>query len=667
MSNSEPCLYRFGPFSVDPDKFVLTRNGSAIALPPKTFETLLVLIHRRQVVIEKTELINLLWPDTFVQEINLTVHISRLRKALGEGPGDHRYIITVPGHGYRFVASVDEIYARDTRSVNPSPAAGDGKVPIEPIGVPDAESPAARSIGPPSAYAKEPAPTSAMTGWLRVVAMSRPKLIAAVAVVAVLASAYLFVHRRKHSGAQDVCRVIAVLPFRSEGGPVDEALAAGMADALTTRLSGLRDLTVKQTSVLASARPREVATDPLAAGRDLGVEAVLDGTLRQSVTGLHLTTRLLRVRDGEPIWTGRFDATPATVMDVQDSICRQLAAVLGLPPRGNDERNRTNNGTRNPAAYESYLRGLYFWNKRTNESLKKAIEYFTSAIGEDAGYAAAYATLADCYYLRAHYNYMSFDEAFPLQKAAATRALELDQNLAQAHMEMAQVISTYEHEPGNAARELQRAVELDPNYPTAHQRYAWMLVRQGKLDQALPEMERAVDLDPLSVINNSALAALLYFSGQYDAAIECCRKALEFDPGSTAALHIIGLVHMQQGRFEQALPELEQAERDDAGSVETLGTLGNAYAMAGRKATARKYIEKLQQMSRSWANPLYGIAIIYAGMGDRDRSLAWLERAARSDGLPEYFPRFDPRLAFLRADPRFENIIRMMDQQGPNV
>jgi tetratricopeptide (TPR) repeat protein len=297
-----------------------------------------------------------------------------------------------------------------------------------------------------------------------------------------------------------------------------------------------------------------------------------------------------------------------------------------------------------------------------DEGLRKAIECFKIAIGEDPGYAAAYATLADCYHMRAINHFMTFPEAYPLEKAAATRALELDETLPQAHMAMSGVISNYEYDVEGARRELLRAIELDPNYATAHQRYAWMLLHQGKLDQALPEMKRAVDLDPLSIVNNLALVQFLYFDGQYDISIQRCRKVLELDPGSSMALDFLGLADLQKGLFEKALQELEQADRDDPESIETLGTLGNAYGMAGRKAAARRCIEKLERMSRHEDDALYGVAMAYAGTGDRDTSLAWFERAVQSEGSPLYFPRFDPRLSSIRADPRFANIIRVMDR-----
>ncbi|MGH9764960.1 MAG: hypothetical protein ACREAC_29335, partial [Blastocatellia bacterium] len=304
--------------------------------------------------------------------------------------------------------------------------------------------------------------------------VSHAKLLSvAAAALVVLVSVYAFVHRGNRSTSPSMYRQVAVLPFQFLGAPEEEYLAAGMAATLSTRLSRLRGLTVKQTGFLAdhsgAGRPGQVK-DPLTVGRDLNVDAVLDGTLRQSADGLRLTTRLLRVKDGTCLWFGSFEVKPLTVMEVQDLICSHLSISLGLAVEDTNRGSLTNNGTRNAAAYEDYLRGLHFWDTRSNDGLKKAIEYFTTAIGQDADFAPAYAALADCYHMRAYYNFMTFREAYPLEKAAATRALELDETLAQAHTAMAEVLMSYEHDPEAGAKELRRALELDPSYATAHQR-----------------------------------------------------------------------------------------------------------------------------------------------------------------------------------------------------
>jgi DNA-binding winged helix-turn-helix (wHTH) protein/tetratricopeptide (TPR) repeat protein len=625
-----------------------------VALPPKTFDALLILIRHRQAILKKEDLIELLWPDTFVEEINLNVHISRLRKALGEDP-DHKYILTIPRRGYRFVAAVEEVYQQNEALPSPTSRETSGK----PAGGTRPELRLAISDGPSSGAGGE-----ARRRWRALLSRGRAgssrrkwaTILVTFIAALVLASTYLRVGRSRGDRAQEECRKIAVLPFRFMGAAEDEYLAFGIADGLATKLGTLHALTIKRVSFLASRAGQP--SDPLALGRELGVDGVLDGSLEQSPSGLRVTVRLLRVRDEKSLWVGSFDLKPLNVVDVQDSICRQLAGLLDLVRDGAAGQRVARNDTRNSAAYEAYLRGLYFWNKRTNEGLKKAIEYFMTAIAEDAGYAPAYAALADCYHLRAHYNFMTFAQAYPLEKANATRALELDETLAQAHMVMGAVLAAYEGDSEGGSRELRRAIELDPNYPTAHQRYGWMLVDEGNLEEALLEMRRAVDLDPLSVINNTALALLLYFDGQYDASLELCRKALEFDPTSFTTVQVLGMVHLEQGLLDTALPELEQVERDDPESVESLGTLGNAYARAGKMAMAGKCLAKLERMSRGWDNPLFGIALIYAGMDDQERTFAWLNRAAQSDGLPEYYARFDRRLAALRSDPRFEGIIR---------
>ena len=686
MNESGPCLYRFDQFCVDPAKLVLTRSGSAVPLPAKTFETLLVLIQHRDSVMDKDELIKLLWPDTFVQEINLTVHISRLRKALGENPVDHKYIVTVPRRGYRFVADIAEVHQTpemplvhsSERDHNAAPdrlnSIGRSKAHAVLPSETGTEGSAIRdedSIERPVAIertpGRDPHPAGDAMLFTGVTAILHHKLPRAVLFTAIGAVGLLacFIVGPRHMAQPDFHKGIAVLPFSFKGEPDNEYLAAGMIDGLASRLDMLPGLVVKRGG---SAAKAGAAPDALTAGRQLDVAAVVEGALEQSEEGFHLSARLTRAVDGKLLWAGDFNVKPAAVISAQDLICERLADVMGWPDDPDRRLALTEHGTKNPMAYEAYLRGLYFWNKRSEEGLRKAIEYLTTAIAEDGHYARAYAKLADCYHLRAYYNFMTFAEAYPLQKAAATKAVELDETLAEGHMVLSEVLGTYEHNPDGARKELQRALELDPNNATVHQRYAWALAYRGRLDQGMVEMSTAVELDPLSVINNAALATFLYFNGDFEGARNRCQKALELDPACYQATLTLGMVHMQQGLFEDGVKELESAERnDDPECVDVLGTLGNAYAMAGKMTSARECIAKLVHMSRTSANALYGIALVYAGTQDKEAALSWLDRAARSDGGPEYLPRYDPRLAQLRSDPRFPEILRTIERPKPGI
>lgn len=656
MSYSGSSVYKFGPFSVDPATLTLTKSGSVVPVPAKTLETLLILIRRRPDVLDKDDLIKQLWPDTFVQEINLTVHISRLRKVLGEGPGDHRYIVTVPKHGYGFVAPVDEIDQE-----NGSGPKLDG---LEGSKGPANEGQSEAAVSESAAHTTaEQTPSNPKPPASRSPRKYRLRWVLAVAIVGVaLALGFIYFSRRRMRAAkvQVSYRKIAVLPFQFEGLPDDGYLASGISSAVIARLSIFSNLVVQPTS-LGSSVPGQ-GFDCVAEGRKLGVDAVVDGTIEQSGNGLRLTTHLIRVQDGKILWVGAFDVTAANSVNVRDLICDDLSKVLGGPSSGHDNDPVRADGRR-ATAYVAYSRGLYFWNTRTNEGLRKAVDYFNAAIAINPNYARAYAALADCYYLRAHYNYISFGEAYPAEEEATRQALRLDDKLAQAHMEMAMVLNQYKGDRKGAELEFKRALELDPNCGTAHQRYGWLLVEENRIDEALAEMRKSMELDPQSVINNTALATLLYYKGEYDEALDFCHKALEMDPNSVHALQALGFVHMQQRLFDQGLAELEQAERDDRETVDGLGTLGNAFAVAGQMAVAGKYIEKLKRMSRTSDNALYGIALIYAGTPDKAAAIGWLERAAESNGLPEYAPRCDPRLAALRADPRFEEIIRPFERQ----
>ncbi|HXG68596.1 MAG TPA: winged helix-turn-helix domain-containing protein [Blastocatellia bacterium] len=648
-------FYEFGPFRLDTVKRLLLRDGEPVQLAPKAFDTLLALVENAGQVVEKDDLLKQIWPDSFVEEVNLTVYISTLRKVLGESPDQHRFIVTVPRRGYSFVASVTALPALDDSPVN-------GHAPEA---LPAAQAHINGSVDEKTVAERETAysPPAATTAQARPAGFSRFGRITLAAallfgLVAVL-SWFLFTGKSKPQPVSLAGKAIAVLPFKQMNAREGDFLELGMADALITRLSRLEQITVLPTSAIFGYAGQ--AYDPVAAGRKLRVDAVMQGTVQRTDARVRVTLQLISVADGKPIWADRFDEQGGNLFAVQDSISEQVAQALTLELSGDEKKQPVRRYTENTEAYHAYLRGVYFWNKRTKESLKKSIDYFQQAISHDPNYALAYAGVADASALIALYHLEgpARNETYERARAAALRAIEIDETVAEAHTALALVKESHEGDLPGAEREQQRALELKPNDATARQRYAWFLLMSGQLERAAREMQQAAELDPLSVVNNTAWATFLHYMGETDRAIEQCRKTLEMDPDFPSARYVLGLFYEHKGLYEEALTEIKQAMSDAPDSIDSLEALGHIYAVSGRQAEAQRYIQELEKLIPRNSRALYSLAMVYAGMGDKDRAFDWLEKAAQARADANYHFRYDPRVAALREGPRYENFVRL--------
>jgi serine/threonine-protein kinase len=453
---------------------------------------------------------------------------------------------------------------------------------------------------------------------------------------------------------------IAVLPFRPLGADSnDELLGLGMADATIIKLSNFHQLSVLPTSAVFKYTGHE--NDALAAGHELGVDAVLNGTVQHLGERVRVTVQLIRLRDGKLLWSDIFDEHYTNIFAIQDSISEQVANALALQITGDKEKQITKRYTNNADAYQAYLMGIYFWNKRSKEGLGKAIEYFQRAIASDPNYALAYTGLADSYLLSAYYNYNLMDSKEALEKgsAAAARGVQLDDTLAEAHTAVAMSQSIYEHNYEAAMKSLRRAIELNPNYALAHQRYAWQLVAGTKLDEAVREMSRAQELDPLSPTNNSALGTMLFYSRQYDESLRYCRRAVELDPES-AMLHLnLGMAYEQKGMYNEALDEYQKTKKlSGVSDVDRLAAIAHLFAVSGQKAEARKMLAELHENSKPEYLASYNFALIHAALGETDQAIEWLKKAKAAHTLRLSDLRYDPQLDPIRSDPRFKDILQ---------
>ncbi|MFN2513362.1 MAG: winged helix-turn-helix domain-containing tetratricopeptide repeat protein, partial [Pyrinomonadaceae bacterium] len=454
-------FYEFGSFRIDSTKRLMLRDGEVVPLKPKAFETLLLLVQNRGRVMEKDELMKALWPNSFVEEANLTQHISLLRKALGESPTEHRYIVTAPGRGYRFVADVREL---GDNGGEPQREASAVPLPSKDQEVTSVAGSAERDFQHKSFKVSGERDT---TWW-----PSRT-LLAVSLLLLTVAFSYLWI-AGKVKETRTTIRSIAVLPFKTLGVEAgEEYLGLGISDALINRLGNIRQVVVRPTNAV-----RKYSTpgqDPLVAARELKVDAVLDGNIQRTGDRVRVTVQLVSLQSGVPLWTGTFDERFTDILDVQDRVSEQVAKALTLTITGEEQKLLVKRHTGNTEAYQSYLKGRYFWNKRTEDGYKRAIEYFEEAIEKDQGYAQAYAGLADSYALLGSMGnaVLPRREAMPRARVAAEKALLIDETLAEAHASLAFVRMHYEWDWPGAEREFKRAIELNPSYATAHHWYAY--------------------------------------------------------------------------------------------------------------------------------------------------------------------------------------------------
>ena len=639
--------YEFGPFRLDVSRRLLFREGRPVTLTARLFETLLVLIEGKGRLVEKDELMNRLWPDTVVEEANLTVSVSSLRKALGESTKEHRFIVTVPGRGYQFVAEVTEVREEY------SGASQEQRVAAEPFVEPQRDrNNTNRSIN--LARLRPPVGASVFVRSHSVLSVS---LLAAVTLA--LVSYFWISSRRTKDDSKASFKSIAVLPFKVlDGGDSDEYLGIGMTDALITRLSGLKRVSVRPTSAVLKYNHSTV--DPAALGRELEVDAVLEGNIRRAADTVRVTVQLVSVQSGAQLWASKFDEKASDVFTVEDRVSARVSEALTLNLSGSEKERLAKRYTENTEAYQAYLKGRYFWARGTTETLYKAIEYFQQAIRIDSGYALAYTGLADTYSAlgNARVGVQPPNEVMPHAKAAALRALELDDALAEAHVSLATVLMRYDLDWSNAEKEYRRALELNPTDARMHQWYASLLSARGRHDEALAEIERARQLDPVSVVINSVSGMLLFNAHRYDEAITSLLKTLEMDPAYGLTRGYLGAVYEQKGMLPQAIEAFKiNAETNREMNLQPLG---HAYAVAGKRAEALAILDELKKLSKQRYIPAYYMAVVYTGLNDKTQAIEWLEKGYQERSGALNFINVDPRFDVLRGDPRFKDLLRHM-------
>ena len=639
MDPQEPHIYAFGDFRLDVPKRLLLRGGELVSLTPKVFDTLVYLIEHRGSVLSKDDLMSAVWPDTVVEENNLGQNISKLRSVLGESPGDHRWIVTLPGRGYRFVADV-RLLASGKEST-PEDAGLPGPVPER----------------NPSASAASSLPKQATRGFS--VRLGRFVLAGLLAGL-LTAGAVYFLRSQKRASAHPTVESIAVLPFK----PLvpesrDEALELGMADTLITKLSNGTKIIVRPISSVR--RYSGVEQDPLAAGRELVVDAVLDGTIQRWGDRIRVTARLVRVSDNRTLWAGQFDRGFGDIFDVQDSISERAAAELVPILTGEEKEQLARRYTADTEAYELYLKGRFFWYKRTSQATAKAAEYFQRALERDPRYALAYAGIADCYRTLPIMSDAPSRESFPKAKQAALKALEIDNNLAEAHSALGYVEYFFEWDWAAAEKEFQRAIEIRPNYPLAHLGYAHLLSTLGRHEDALAEIDRAIKLDPLSPFVGTIKGQILFHARRYSEAIEEVNKALEIEPNFWIGQIVLCRSYERLAHYEQALKACRKAAEFSGEVTEVTSLAGYTFAVSGQRQQAEQALQALRVTSETRYVPPYNFALLYQGLGNSDEALKWLEKAYEQRDVHMVFLSVDSKWDALRNNPHFIGLTKRLN------
>lgn len=614
-----PAPLRFGVFELDPDAGELRRNGLKLRLPDQPLQVLVALLERPGALVTRDDLRTRLWPQgTYVEfDSGLNAAIARLRQALGDSAENPRFIQTIPRQGYRFIAPV----ASAEGAAAPVTTATD--LPLRP---------------------RRP--------WLAV---------AAAMLVIAVAGVYVLFARGKTGTAPAVpITSIAVLPMKNmSGDPEQEYFADGMTEALITDLSKIRALKViSRTSVM----QYKGATKSLPQiARELGVDGVVEGSVQRSGGRVVITVQLVRAATDAHLWAERYERDLVDVLRLQSEVARAVAREIRVAVQPDETRRLARTRPVDPEAYEAYLKGRHWWNKRTDAGYEEARQFFQQAIAKDPSYALAYSGLADGYSTPAVKGLIPPQEAYSNARQAATRALELDDTLAEAHASLAYIKTFYDWDWSGAEREFKRAIELSPGYASAHQWYAILLAFLGRWDEALAEARESRQLDPLSLIINRDLGAILYLARDHDAAIEQLRKTLEIDPTFAQAYVTLGMAYLAKGRATEAVAAGEKAMALSGGDTYSLAAVGRIYGSAGKRAEALKTLEALAERSKTRYVSPFDVAQIHVGLGDHEKSLTWLERAYREKSAALGYVNVSPFFDSLRPDPRFQDLLRRLE------
>ena len=602
MSERKEDLYAFGPFRFDRAAGLLWRGGDVVPLTPKASELLGLLVFDAGKVLSKDDLVRRLWPDTFVEEANLSHHVYRIREALGEHPDGGQYIETLARRGYRFVAPV-------TRQ-------------------------------PVVLVARRRA-----SAWG--FALATAVMVAAIAIA--------YVWRPVAEAPASAGRSIAVLPFAPlEGTPADQALSVGMAAAVITRLTKVDAIVVRPVSAIV--KYSEPGRNVLDVAREQQVDAVLDAHLQRVNDRVRVTVQLVRTSDGRPIWATTFDERMQDVFGIQDAIAEKVVSALQVPLSREGWGRLSMHDTDNLMAYQAFLNGAVHLTSFAPGGFEKSVIYLKEAVRLEPNYARAHAGLAFAYAEVAATSPHPAEQV-RLAREHAEIARRLDETLPELHLALITIRQYHDWDWPGVEAECQRLIALAPGLAQSYQIHGWALTLLGKFDEGLAELRRAQSIDPNSSMILAAIGANLTWSKRLAEAREETRRLMKTDPAGAFADVGLAQIELMEGRPAEAVRLLERAM---APPLIKAGPLGHAYAAAGRRSDAEAVIAGLKAMITADSSPAFQLAQIYAGLGNRTQALDWLERAYREHSLWMAWLKVDPMLVPLRAEPRFKTLLEKM-------
>jgi TolB-like protein/DNA-binding winged helix-turn-helix (wHTH) protein/Tfp pilus assembly protein PilF len=611
-------IYEFGPFRLDREAHLLLSEDKIIGLEPKAVEVLLMLVQNGGELVARQDLIRAVWPDTFVEESNLSSNISILRKQLGATAEGGDYIQTIPKRGYRFVAAVRQVAS-----------------PPPPL-------PAMETAAPASGSARK-----------RTVPF---RVVAAAAGVLAFALALLYLGGRHWFGAETHIDAMAVLPLENlSGDPAQEYFADGMTEALTADLAQIGALRVV---ARASVMQYKGTKQPLAQiAQRLNVEAVVSGSVLRSGNRVRITAALIRAATGQQLWARTYDRNLGDILDLQNEVARAIAGEVQAKVTAQEQRLLARSRSVSTGAYDAYLQGRYYYNRFTVDGFSKSIEHFEQAIKLDPNYASAYAGLADALASLEQIGAARPEDVHPKALEAANKALAMDDTLPEAHAAMASVRAN-DWERSAAEREARRAIELNPGFPLAHLYYSNMLRHLGRREESIAEAKRALELDPLSPLTNEELADAQLSARQYDAAIEQYRKTLELYPNQAAPRDSLGWAYVYKRMYDQGIEEIRKSIALYGEDQSLSPEIAFIYGMTGRKGEAQEILDRLLTTSKTVPIAAHHFALIYIGMGKKEEAFAWLEKAYQQHSPMMAWLEVDQRFDTLRGEPRFQDLMR---------
>lgn len=654
-------IFQFDTFELRPRTRELYRAGIRLKLRPQSFQVLLVLLENAGKVVSREEFQKSLWPsDTFVDfEHGLNTSVRDLRAVLGDSVQEPRFIETLPKVGYRFIVPVtakDELLPSlptPTPASTPAPTAE----PAQPVSAfPGAQASQSSTLPALAGNAHPGSPRP----WL---------LFAAISVVALAALAVLLPTVRHRSQPPRIASapagkvMVAVLPFENlASDPTQEYLSEGLTEEIISRLGRIDPKqigVIARASVMRYATSRE-STDTVA--RQLGAQYLLKGAFRRDSEKITITTKLIRASDQTQLWSQQYDRLASNLRDVQEEVAEETSdaifLALGEQKRVEPAHTAANRTKNESDAFLHYLKGRYFWNRRTEQGFGLAIREFQSAIDSEPDYAQAWAGLADSYNLSSSYGLMPAKVYMPKAREAALHALHLDDSLAEAHTSLASVAQNLDWDWPTAEREYRRAIELNPNYATAHHWYAECLALQGRFPEAFTEMAKARELDPLSLIIGADYGAILYFSRNYGQAIQQFHTVLEMDPDFPRA-HMISYVYVEEGRFPEALEFVERWQ-SDGHTVWATPMKAYTYGRWGKRSDAERAVQEMISSNRRDRLDPSTFVVSNLGLGNKKEALDWLEKAFAERSPFITALKVDPLYDPLHTEPRYHAILKQM-------